>query len=217
MTRLKNVYIFTGGTLTDEMLSYNNLDEGIIIGVDRGVDWLINHGITPDYFVGDFDSIDIVLLERIKKYYSNKVKIYPSEKDETDTELAMQLAISLKPQNIIIFGGTGSRLDHVIANVHILLQAERNDISSVIYGTNNRIRVLLSGKSKKIMKSHFSYVSIFPFTEVVAGVTLEGFKYPLVKGVMKIGFPYGVSNEIVEDNGTISLDTGILLIIESKD
>lgn len=213
----KEVFIFTGGILTESLLSEINLDDGIKIGVDYGAKWLIDHEIIPDYFIGDFDSVDEIFLEDIKKNYSDKLHISLSEKDETDTELAMRLAVSLTSRQITIIGGIGTRLDHVLGNVHVLLQSEKLNIPSSIIGTKNRIQLILPKQKKKIYKSKYTYVSLLPFSEIVEGITTEGLKYPINNGRMEIGTPYGISNELIESKGTISIEKGILLIIESND
>lgn len=217
MDRKENVAIFTGGLLTKDILSTVDIKESIIIGVDRGAEWLINNGIIPDYFIGDFDSVSSNFLAVIKEKYADKIIQYNSEKDETDTELAMRLAISLMPCKIFLYGAIGTRVDHVIANIHLLTKAEEENIQSVIIGSTNRIQLLLPNRNKHIEKSDFKYVSLLPFSEEIKGINLCGFKYPLKDATMKQGSPYGVSNELIEEIGTISTKEGILLIIESKD
>lgn len=213
----KDFYIFTGGVISDEIFAYLDLNNKEIIGVDHGIDWLLQHDIIPDYFVGDFDSIESSTLQLIKEKYADNLEIFSNEKDETDTELAMMLAISKNPNEITIFGGLGSRLDHVYANVNLLIQSERKNITSSILDVNNRIQILLPNKIKEISKSNFNYISLLPFSSSVKGINISGFKYPIVNGEMEIGYPYGISNELVGEKGTIKINEGILLIIESKD
>jgi len=210
------VYIITGGRIT-EHLTPDHFKDGVVIGVDRGAEWLIHQQIIPDYFIGDFDSAQTNFLEKIKKDFPDRILSFPSEKDETDTELAMKFAISLKPTEILLIGGTGTRLDHTLANIHVLLQAEQKQIPALMLDKHNRIQLLLPKQKKVIEKSDFRYVSILPLSEYVEGITLIGFKYPLHQATMKTGIPIGVSNELIATNGTISIEKGILLIIESKD
>lgn len=217
MKQKEQVAIFTGGLLSRDILPSIQLNEFTIIGVDCGAEWLIENGIIPDHFIGDFDSVSSDFLVAIKEKYAERINQYKSEKDETDTELAMRLAISLQPNIIYIYGAIGSRLDHVIANIHLLLKAEEEGILSMIISTNNRIQLLLPFRNKLIEKSEFNYVSFLPFSEEVNGIYLKGFKYPLHNATMKHGNPYGVSNEIIESTGSISIGEGILLIVESKD
>lgn len=213
----KDVYIVTGGNLSMEILSQVDLTDGIIIGVDRGSEWLIANNLIPDYFIGDFDSVGQHFLESVKEQFPEKIHISPVEKDETDTDLAMRLAVSLEPENIIIIGGTGTRLDHVVGNIHLLLQAEKKLITAQIIDLNNRVQLLLPDRKKQFTKSGYKYLSIIPFSEKVEGINLDGFKYSLNNGVMEIGNPFGISNEIIKKTGTISITKGILIVIESKD
>ena len=213
----QEIFIVTGGILTEKIIPLINGHKDIIIGVDKGAQWLIDHKIIPDYFIGDFDSVTASFLESIKEKYPDRLMVSPDEKDETDTELALSLALSLKPKKITILGGIGSRLDHVIANIHLLLQSEKQNIQCAIIGTSNRIQVLLPEQSKKINKSDFRYISLIPFSEKVEGINLNGFKFPLKDAEMEIGHPFGISNELINFFGTISIKKGILLIIESKD
>lgn len=212
-----DIYIFTGGIIDEKNINIIDFNNKIIIGVDRGIDWLLNQNLIPDYFVGDFDSITDLTLEMINNKYGDRVKRFPSEKDETDTELALLLAISLRPKEVTIIGGTGSRLDHVFANINLLLKAEKEDINCIILDCNNRIQLLLPNKIKEIQESNYTYVSLLAFSDRVKGINIKGFKYPLIDSEMRIGFQYGISNELINKKGTIEINEGILLIIESKD
>ncbi len=213
----QDVVIVTGGSLSESFLQTNDCKGSVLIGVDRGAEWLLDHDIVPDYFIGDFDSADANFLNKIKKDYADRIFLFSNEKDETDTELGMRLAIALQPKSITLFGGIGTRLDHTIGNIHILLQAEKVNIPAILVGENNRIQLILAKQVKKVKKSNYPYVSFIPFTEQVEGITITGFKYSLNKGIMHIGTPFGISNELIEPVGTISVEKGILLIIESKD
>lgn len=213
----KEIYIFTGGNLDKQILSNIDISNKLIIGVDYGIEWLFNQNIVPDYFVGDFDSIDVNLLNKLNKDYKQRIIKYSVNKDETDTELALRYAITFDPDLITIVGGIGSRIDHVIANINILLQAERANIKAIIYDIKNRIQLLLPGKSCLIEKSIYKYISLIPFSESVEGINLIGFKYPLYDSTMKLGFPYGISNELISERGCISIKKGVLLVIESND
>lgn len=216
MDKNKKAIIFTGGILTKNILSFLKSDE-IIIGVDRGAEWLMENDVIPDYFVGDFDSTNPDFLDKIKKYYPERVSISDTRKDETDTDLAVKLAVELNVAEILILGGIGTRLDHVIANIHTLLQAEEKNIPSIIWGSSNRMQLIIPGKKKTFQKSEYRYISLLPLSGEVSGINLEGFMYPLENALMKVGQPYGISNQLIEEIGTISVDEGILLVIESKD
>lgn len=216
--RVETVYIFTGGNLNsvdlDELI-FNESD--CLIGLDKGAEWLILNNKIPHYILGDFDSAKDDFLIKAKAQFGDRVVTFPSEKDETDTELGVRYAISLEPQEIIIYGGTGTRLDHVLANIHLLLQAAKKNIRCSLIDQHNKIQLLLAKQKITIKKSKFDYVSLVPFSDKVTGIYVDGFKYPIINGSMEKGVPYGISNELKDDLGIISIETGILLIMESRD
>lgn len=110
----------------------------------------------------------------------------------------------------------GTRLDHTIANVHILKEALENNIKAKIVNENNEIQLI---NKKTIIKKDdkYKYISIIPLTTEVTGVSLKGMKYSLNNYNLKIGNSLGISNEQIEENAEIELSSGILIIIKSRD
>ena len=105
---------------------FKNGQKSLWIGVDRGTRYLLEEGIVPDIAIGDFDSITYHEFLMLKETGS-EVKKFHTEKDETDMELAIQKAYEYKPSIIKIFGATGGRLDHLIANINLLYQYLQNN------------------------------------------------------------------------------------------
>lgn len=171
----------------------------------------------PNHAVGDFDSINIELL----RFYQNNSKIifhkYNPEKDNTDTDIAVKLAIELKSSNITIMGALGKRMDHALANIHILKNALEVGIPCQIRDSYNKIYLIKDDITLAKNKVYGKYISLIPLTTTVEGITLEGFKYSLNNACLSIGLSLGVSNEIVKNVATIKLKDGILIVIESKD
>ncbi len=171
--------------------------------------------IQPTYIVGDFDSVD----NNVLKQYANsnvKIKRLIPEKDFTDTESALELAISLNVNSITIIGGIGTRIDHTIANIHILKLALDKNIDVKIVDENNEIR-LVNENMQIVKDNNYKYISFIPLTTEVTGITLKGFKYNLDNYTLKIGTSLGISNEQVENIATVNLEKGILIMIKSKD
>ena len=117
--------IITGGNIdTDFALSFiEKLKADYVIGVDRGLLFCYEQKIMPDYIVGDFDSLPNGILEWYKKNSNVPVREYNPVKDATDTMIALEKALELKSSQIWILGGTGTRIDHVLCNIHILKNA----------------------------------------------------------------------------------------------
>ncbi len=209
--------IVTGGKINKSFLK-NHLQTNkydIIIAVDKGAEELAHIEIQPNYIVGDFDSIDKEVLAKYEK--SNiKVKRLIPEKDLTDTQSALELAIELQSTDITIVGAIGTRMDHTMANIHILKEALDKNIPARIINDNNEI--MLINKPIKIKKDDmYKYVSLIPLTTEVTGVTINGMKYSLKDYKMTIGNSLGISNEQIEQTAEIGLQNGILVIIKSRD
>ncbi|MNI07293.1 Thiamine pyrophosphokinase [compost metagenome] len=214
MTSTIRVLIFTGGQIAPSLLHEIRQDD-FIIGADRGALFLIKHDITPDIAVGDFDSVTPDELEMIRAHSKELIDCDAVNKDLTDTELAIDLAIDKQPNEIVMLGALGSRLDHTLSNVHMLLRAMHHQITAYIIDDNNY--VTLTGSSCVVENRGYTYVSLLPLTPEVTGIYLEGFMYPLEDATLKIGQSLGISNRLLGAEGTVRIESGFLLIIQSKD
>ncbi|OBZ18173.1 thiamine pyrophosphokinase [Bacillus sp. FJAT-27264] len=208
------VVIWAGGELSPEHL--NVLDEeDFIIGADRGALFLINHGITPDLAVGDFDSVSPEALQEIRNRSREIITCDAIDKDLTDSELALDLALNRSPSSILMLGVTGSRVDHMLASIQMMTLAIQRQVSCSIMDKHNYIT--LTGSHVQVEERGYTYVSLLPLTPEVTGITLEGFQYPLSNATFKLGQTLGVSNKLLAASGTVTIESGLLLIIQSKD
>ena len=189
----------------------------IIIAVDNGLKILNEININPQHIVGDFDTVKREILEKYKENKSIKIHEFNPIKDNTDTDIAIRLAIELKSGEITIIGGIGTRIDHVLGNIHVLKYALDSNIKCKIIDENNEIQLINKTtilKKKDITKK---YISLIPLTEKVENINLKGFKYELKNGTLTIGSSLGISNEISKEEAIIEFDNGILIMINSKD
>lgn len=194
----------------------NTYGQNIIAG-DRGLEALYQLKIIPNHVVGDFDSVSPKILEFYKKQPQIIFHTYNAEKDNTDTDIALKLAIQINSSEITILGALGKRMDHAIANIHILKDALEANTPCQIIDTYNRIYLINTEKTLEKDKTYGKYISLIPLTSTVEGLTLKGFKYPLNKYNLPIGTSLGISNEMIEDIAHIEMEKGILIVIESKD
>lgn len=214
-----NTLIISGGNIDLELLQnyYSNNSIQTIIAVDKGLESLHKLKIIPNHIVGDLDSVDINILENYINNPDIKIHKYMPEKDYTDTDIALNLAIELQSSNITIIGAIGTRLDHTLANVHILTKALKSNIPCQLIDSNNKIYLIDKQITLEKSKVYGKYISLLPLTSSVRGLTLKGFKYPLDDYTLTIGKSLGISNEITENIATIDLQDGILIVIESRD
>ncbi|WP_342430556.1 thiamine diphosphokinase [Neobacillus sp. FSL H8-0543] len=188
------------------------------VGVDRGVHNLLKANIKPMIAFGDFDSVTEEEFTEIESKV-NEMKLYKPEKDETDLELALNWAVEQEPDSIRIFGATGGRIDHLFANVQLLVNPiiEGKSIPIILIDCQNIVFVKGSGSYKIEKMSDKKYISFIPVTFNIKDLTLQGFKYPLKNRHISIGSTLCISNELISDYGTFSFSEGILLVIRSDD
>ena len=138
--------IVSGGELNKDFLQafISNNEMDYIIAVDKGLEILDSINILPNCILGDFDSIKNGILEKYNRQDIKIIKLNP-EKDFSDTHMALKEAIERKSAEIYILGALGKRMDHAIANIHILREALENNIECKIIDTNNIIKLITKG------------------------------------------------------------------------
>ncbi|AJA48166.1 thiamine pyrophosphokinase [Clostridium pasteurianum DSM 525 = ATCC 6013] len=209
------IVIVSGGKPPREQNLKKYIDnETFIISADSGSNILYKYNIIPDIILGDFDSID---REVINYFREKKCKIisYPTEKNFTDTEAALKEAIKMSPDSILLFGCTGSRLDHTFANLGLLYRCLISNIEAYIIDENNTIS--LHNEAFKIEGKRGDLFSLQAFGSVVKGLSISKAKYELNNYDLKFGDPRTVSNELMDGSVFITFHKGILLLIKSKD
>lgn len=215
----KYTAVVSGGNLEEEfVLSILKSEETeFIIGVDRGLQFLYDHGIRPDYIVGDFDSVS----EEIVDYFTDEQNVparkFKPEKDASDTEIALQFCLDLRRRHIVIMGATGTRLDHVWANVQALQIALEDEADVRIIDSHNQIRLLSHDFVLKKEEAFGSYFSVFPLGGTVDDLSIRGAKYPLEHHTLSADSSLCVSNEIAEDQVEITFSYGTLVLMETRD
>ncbi len=188
------------------------------IASDSGLHFFAASGLPVHEVVGDFDSADAKELQALQQNADILFHTYEPQKDETDTEIALKLAITRGSTQIHILGGTGTRLDHVLGTVHLLGLALQQKIPCYLVDAHNRIRLIPEGSTVLQKAEQYGhYTSLLPLTTKVCGVTLTGFAYPLEDGTLETFSSLGVSNEIVEQTAQITIKNGVAVLIESKD
>ncbi len=213
-TNNQRILIFTGGNLGSWAI--DEIRQGdFVIGADYGAVYLINHGISPDLALGDFDSVTPFELAEIRQHSKAIDSCDAIDKDQSDTEMAFNWALDRDPQEIVILGALGTRFDHSLANVHLLRKGLESGIACRIVDEYNEIRVI--DHPTLIKKSRYAHVSLLPLSLEVTGITLHGFKYPLHEATLSLGQSLAVSNILMSDTGKIGIQSGLLLVIQSID
>lgn len=186
------------------------LEDDYILCADGGYAHARRMGVRPDLLIGDFDSISI------PKDAGCEILSYPPEKDDTDMLLALKCGLARGYCNFLILGGLGGRLDHTVANFTVLAYALTHSARAVLRDEKNAA-ILLRDAALRLPACPGFKMSVFPYGGGAQGVTLRGVKYPLADYNMEPYCTLGVSNELLPGGGEVSVKSGTLLLLFSKD
>lgn len=178
-----------------------------IICADGGYDTAKKADITPDIIIGDFDSSLTEIDNKLKKI------ILPVEKDDTDSIYCIKYGISKGYKEFLLLGATGSRADHLYANLSLLKFACNKGCTAVLKDSKADIYYTESSLS---LHCNSCTVSVFAFGCSEATITLEGFKYSADNLVMTSDFPIGTSNIATADTSVITVHSGGALVIVNR-
>ena len=179
-----------------------------LVAADKGMEWFMkNREFIPDLAIGDIESLKGLEIIRLKP-----------EKDDSDTQSAVNQMIRKGAKDILILGATGTRLDHVLANLGLLSMGKEQGVRIAIADQWNYITLAESGTILHREEQFGKYVSFFTVGGDVTGLTLRGFKYPLNGYHLTVeDSGLTVSNEISEETAEILYESGQLLMIMSRD
>jgi len=184
--------------------------DDLIIAADGGTSHCISLGLKPDVVIGDLDSLDPDVQESLREA-ETKIIQYPRRKDFTDLELAIQYAKEQGVQEIVIFAALGARWDQTIANV--LLPAAFHPMRiSIIDGAYEFI-FIPAQERVEVCGSSGDIVSLIPLAGDARGITTQNLEYPLSNGSLSFGSTRGISNVLLDDCASITLEEGLLLCI----
>ena len=196
----------SGGMLEEDFVLpiLKSEETELVIGVDKGLEFLYKHQIKPDYIVGDFDSVSHELVEYYREEINVPIREFNPVKDASDTEIALRLCLGLNRREIWILGATGNRIDHLWADARII-------------DSHNQIRLIDKDITLKKSEAFGPYFSLFPLELPVDELSIRGAKYPLKNHFLKPNDSLCVSNEFKEDEVTISFVYGKVILMETRD
>ena len=204
-------FIYTGGTVRTENITEHPKADDLCIAADAGYRTACTLGERVDVLLGDFDSLGEPPVDE-----SFEILRVPAEKDLTDTQLAVEIAIDRGAEDIVIIGGLSGRLDHTLSTLAILEDLHARGLHGYITDGQSRAHYIKSS-STLIARSAYKYLSLIAADEVVKGVDIEGCKYPLKKATIRRRNQFAVSNEITGNVAFIAVKKGGVYIIESRD
>ena len=187
-----------------EKLARQPDETDFILAADGGLAHLKKLGLTPHGIIGDFDSLG---------YVPEGAQVFPVEKDDTDSMLAVRKGLELGYRRFELYGALdGERLDHTVANLQTLCFLADRGARGYLVGLKYMAAVLKNGNFR-FPDTAKGILSLFCLGQDAEGVTLTGLKYTLEKGTLSSGFPLGVSNHFLGQEASVSVEQGTLIAL----
>jgi thiamine pyrophosphokinase len=186
-----------------------------IIAADGGSLHALSWGWMPHVVIGDLDSLPARERARLEAVGCRFLQV-PAEKDETDLELAIRLAVEEGAREILIFGALGGRPDHYLANVMLLVLAAQLQAPARILDGQQEIRLIGDGQEAEFSGEVGDTLSLIPIGGDARGITTEGLFYPLREGTLYFGPARGISNVFTAPRARVKLEEGTLLAIHIR-
>lgn len=180
----------------------------LVIAADGGLTYLEQYGLAPDLVVGDFDSYTMPE----KPSPALKTVVLPKVKDDTDMVAALREGKNRGFRVFHIYGGTGGRLDHTLANIQCIADLAQKGCKGYLFDRDTVITAIHNDQIT-FPATAYGTISAFAHTEICTGVYERGLKYPLTDATLKNTYPLGVSNEFTGSNSEISVRSGTLIVI----
>lgn len=179
-----------------------------ILAADGGYAHVRQLGLTPDGVLGDFDSLG---------YVPEEAQVFPVEKDDTDSMLAIRKGLELGYRKFLLYGSLdGPRLDHTVANIQALRFLAEHGAQGYLVGLNQIAAVVKNGELS-FPAGCRGYISVFCLGDKARDVTLQGLYYPLEEAELTGTFPLGASNQFTGQPARIGVRNGCLLVIWDRD
>lgn len=204
-------FIICGGEVFPQYISERPEGDDIVIAADSGYKNAVALRLKVNILVGDFDS-----MSDIPDGVDEIVRV-PAEKDETDAQLAVEIAAKRGAEELVIIASTSGRVDHALSLLCILEDMWAKKIRGYIVNGQNRVRFIRDSGHILLRTENYKYFSLIAADDKVKGVSIEGGKYPLIKKTLERKNQFAVSNEITKNAALITVKKGGVYIIESRD
>lgn len=205
--------VVTGGPHPPPSLGAHLPHHERVVAADSGVEIALALGLRVTHVIGDMDSVDPNVLAQVERDGA-VIQRVPHDKDQVDTELAIVFARTLGATVITLVTGGGGRLDHQLGVLSALTHPILQGCEIHALWDSARVRVLRGPESAQIMGDPGSLVGIVAANGIARGITTSGLRWSLTSDDLESHSTRGVSNELITESATVSLDSGHLFIIQ---
>ncbi len=205
--------IFANGRLEHPRDAFNLIQpDDLVIAADGGARHCRTMGITPEWLVGDLDSLNQDEVRELKELGVEIIN-YSRDKDFTDLELAFLQARDAGATEIVVLGGFGDRWDMTISNLLLSTKSEFRELSVRLVDGPQETAIIRGGGEMTFSGQRGDVLSLIPLHQEAVGVNLTGLEYNLDDDSLPVGTTKGISNVFVNDSATVSLKQGLLLCV----
>jgi thiamine pyrophosphokinase len=211
---LQRIIIFANGELPNLNKARLLLRENdYIICADGGTRHALSLAVRPNLVIGDMDSIEKEQLQKLKQD-EVAIELFPHDKNETDLELALNRAVELRPKEILVIAALGGRLDQTLANIALLTDPR---LSTVSVRLDDGVEEIFFCRDRdQVYGTGGDLVSLIPWQVAVPDVQTENLKWPLKNETLYPDKTRGISNEMLGDTASISIGSGLLLVVHRR-
>lgn len=211
---MSRIVIFANGNLTEpNSLRQRLRADDRIFCADGGTAHTLALGLTPEAIIGDLDSLSPDLIAQMA---AAGIAIYrhPVRKDQSDLELALQLAAAEQPDEILLVTALGGRLDQMLANIFLLTRPEYDSVQLTLVDGPQWARVLRPHQTLTVTGQPGDTLSLVPLTPTVEQVNLTGVEWPLIEATLTFGSTWSISNTLTASQATIQIGEGLVLVVQ---
>ncbi len=214
MENSSRLVIFSNGLVPDpdRVRALLRSDDHVICA-DGGTRLALGLGLVPDLIIGDLDSIAMADRSRIEGA-GVPIRQYPTDKDQTDLELALNYAVQQEPSAILVIGALGGRLDHTLGNISKLSDSQLAGIDCRI--DDGVEEVSLCRKDLNVWGKPGDLVSLIPWGGPVSGIHSDGLRWRLSGDTLQPDRTRGISNEMLAERAVIRIEQGLLLVVHRR-
>lgn len=209
------VVIFANGDFMPNLHSSVALRQAeLVIAADNGARYCLEHGILPDVLIGDLDSLSPQILQELQVAETEIIQ-HPTDKSVTDLELALDYTLHRGVSHVTILGGLGGRWDMSLANIFLLSHPKYYQLAIMIIGHDHLLYIINPNHPLQLVGRAGDTISLLPLTPVVNGIETSNLRYPLNKEALHASSTRGISNMLINSEGYITLDEGVLLCVHN--
>ena len=202
------IVVCAGGPVRAVLPAYD--PAAIVIAADAGVHEAERLGLHVDLLVGDLDSADPAAVERVEAT-GGRVERHPADKDASDLELALVAAAVADARQVLVLGGDGGRLDHLLGNAFLFASSRFADLRIDAVLGAARIHVVRDQRTMEGTPGEL--ISLFAAGGPARGLVTDGLRWRLDGDDLVPGSTRGLSNEFVESTATVHVGEGVVLVV----